>query len=302
MVQLMTLVDAPASSNSSVVNSNATKRDIDDLGEKLVWPPEFTRDIRLRKMQKLLDMEDDVRNNPKLSDTEKVLRVAEFKRQYNIHDNERYEPALQKVGAVPPMPLHVKANKTEDSDTDDASDTDSDTDTMLQMSGEDEDSVSAQTDENIQELLKPIQAHRKQKAKLMLKKLASEGTIKWDTEGNVFYKGQHMPGANMSQLVTYFQTAHKKYPIPPPEGYVAFGRALRKAHATEDVQLGGVEDDEVRNVFKGHTPATPRFRKASLAGRISKPKSHKKKSPIFSQTNIKSMQARGEKLVSQLEL
>ena len=32
----------------------ATKEDIDKLGEKLVWPPEFTRDAKLKKMQKLL--------------------------------------------------------------------------------------------------------------------------------------------------------------------------------------------------------------------------------------------------------
>ena len=83
----------------------ATKEDIDKLGEKLVWPPEFTRDAKLKKMQKLLKLEKEVMEDSSLTDTEKVLRVAEYKRQYNLHDNERFDPQPLKLGAIPPVPL-----------------------------------------------------------------------------------------------------------------------------------------------------------------------------------------------------
>lgn len=42
----------------------ATKKDLHELGDKLVWPPEFTRDSKLKKMQSLLDQENAVMNCP----------------------------------------------------------------------------------------------------------------------------------------------------------------------------------------------------------------------------------------------
>ena len=41
--------------------------------------------------------------DPTLSDTEKVLRVAEYKQQYNVQDRELFAP--KRLGAVPAQPL-----------------------------------------------------------------------------------------------------------------------------------------------------------------------------------------------------
>jgi len=208
----------------------ATKKDLHDLGEKLVWPPEFTRESKLKKMQALLDEEKAVTTDPSLTDTEKVLRVGDLKRQFNVYNDDR---PTRRIGAVPPVPL--AEIKTEDD--------------------EDDDDLPEQTELHATELLKPIVAYRRGKARLMLKKLAAAGLLKWDAQGNVIYDGKPIRGAHMGDLVHYFQTAHKKDPIkPPPAGQVLFSHALRHAGATEDIRLGGVEDDEVRKVFRGITP------------------------------------------------
>lgn len=270
----MKLSDSPVQSGSGA----ATKEDIKTLGDKLVWPPEFTRDPNLKKMQTLLKLEEEVVNNDSLTDTEKVLRVAEYKRQYNLHDNERFEPL--KLGAIPPAPL-IELKKEEES-SDDISDVD-------------EQTVLYEGD-----LLKPIQQHRRQKAYLMLKKLAAEGSLRWDADGTVYYKGKLVEGANMGKLVHYFQTAHKRNPLNPPEGQVIFGKALRSANAMEDVQLGGEDDDVVRQVFRGNTPA--RF---NPYGERTKPRQRKMKSSInkgshTSDTTLSPL-APTHKVVTQLE-
>ena len=235
----MKLTNGPVQTGSGA----ATKQDIEKLGEKLIWPPEFTRNTELTKMQELLGLQDKVMNDSSLTNTEKVLRVAEYKRQYNIHDNERFGPQPVKLGAVPPIPL---------TDTRYSSDGElSDTSVVSDVVSDQEEETELTTEE----LLKPIQPHRQQKAKLMLKKLAAEGSLKWDADGQVYYKGKIIEDANMGQLVRYFQTAHKKVPMDPPSGQVVFGEALRRADAMEDVQLGGEEDNGVREVFKGITPA-----------------------------------------------
>ena len=273
----------------------ATKQDIDDLGQKLVWPPVFTRDIRLQKMQELLKQEEKAMSDPKLTDTEKVLRVGEYKRQYNILDNERYEPVDHvKFGAVPVQPLPEE--------TYDFSDTESSDGSFHTITGVDdddteweEDTVPMPTDIQMENLLKPIKDYRKSKAKLMLQKLASDGSLKWDSEGNVFFKGRLIPGAKMDHLVTYFQTAHKKNPLAKPVGHTTFGHALRKADAMGDVKLGGREDDNIRAVFKGYTPAAPH---RTLGGRIKK---HPKPPKMNLQEYIE-RQTHDEKIVSELEV
>ena len=111
--------------------STATKQDIEDLGDKLVWPPTFTRDLRLRHMQKVLNEEDAVMQNTSLSDTEKVLRVAQLKQQYNVHDRELF--GAKRLGAVPTKPLptmppndspDIKQKAEDDSDVLDETDSD----------------------------------------------------------------------------------------------------------------------------------------------------------------------------------
>lgn len=209
----------------------ATKKDLHELGDKLVWPPEFTRDSKLKKMQSLLDQENAVMNDPSLSDTEKVLRVGELKRQFNVYKNNR----PMRLAAVPPVPLIEVSDDEEDED------------------------LPEQSELHADELLKPVAAYRRAKAKLMLKKLANAGLLKWDSSGNVFFRGKPVQGANMGQLVHYFQTAHRREPIDPPVGQMMFSHALRHAGAMEDVQLGGKEDEQVRQVFRGITPKTSRL-------------------------------------------
>jgi len=240
MVYLMKLEEEEQTGSGSV----ATKKDIDDLEDKLVWPPEFTRDVKLKKMQKLLDRETEVMNDPSLTNTEKVLRVGEIKRQFEVHHND----LPMKIGAVPPVPLKSETKVTETKVED----------TESEEEEEEEDSLPQQTELHAAELLKPLQDYRKPKARLMLKKLAAAGSLNWDDRGNVYHNGSIVPGAHMGELVQYFQTARKQKPLTPPMGQVMFSHALRHAGAMEDVALGGVEDDEVRQVFKGITPVRAR--------------------------------------------
>lgn len=284
MVFMMKLVDEKPTHPQK--EPPATKQDIENLGDKLVWPPVFTRDNRLLKMQKLLKLENEVMNDPSLSDTEKVLRVAQYKQQYSVQNKELFEPT--RLGAVPPTPLQHALNgdvpvatatsdHSEDSDDSDA--------TIIQRpyddddESEDDDALDPTDEEEVDfmpidytpaALLSMVKPHRRTKTAIMLKKLAADGKIKWDFQGNVFYRGNRIPNANIGELVNYFQTAHKRQPLPRPAGDVIFGQALRKALATDDVQLGGPEDDDVRSVFKGQSPKTPRFattKRASPKGR-----------------------------------
>ena len=254
----------------------ASKEDIETLGDKLVWPPPFTRDIRLKKMQQLLKKEEEVMRDPSLSDSEKVLRVAEIKQQYNVQDKEVFEP--QRLGAVPAQPLPQAAKKMKSEDSDDAASDDSDTsvETVIDQS-EYEDDLSDddeidQVGYSPESLLSLVAPYRKAKTSVMLKKLAVDGKLNWDGQGRVYYKGNKIPGSNIKDLVTYFQTAHKKSPLPQPPGKEIFGQALRKANALEDVLLGGREDDSVRSVFKGRTPKTPWSRSRKFPQQARKPR------------------------------
>lgn len=273
MVFLMKLSDTP------VVQSGrgaATKEDVEKLGDRLVWPPEFTRDPNLKNMQKLLDLEEEVINNDSLTDTEKVLRVGEYKRQYNLHDSERFEPQPLKLGAIPPKPLIAPKPEAKGEEDSDAGDDDEDDisdvegaigpvpsiETKSEEEEEDMDyDVDSQTDLHESELLKSIKSHRHTHAKRMLKKLAADGALKWDSDGTVYYRGNLIRGADMKKLVHYFQTSHKRNPISSPTGKVIFGEALRSARAMEDIKLGGIEDDVIREVFRGITPAPFVFEK-----------------------------------------
>ena len=235
----------------------ATKQDIEDLGDKLVWPPPFTRDIRLKKMQNLLNKEEEVMKDPSLSDTEKVLRVAEYKQQYNVQDKELFEP--ERLGAVPSQPLPQPSTKAEKIDPDVDSDA-SDETVIDQSEYEDlsEDEVD-RTGPSPEALIQRVAPYRRTKAKAMLKKLAADGKLTWDHRGKVYYKGKVIPGSNIQHLVQYFQTAHKRNPLPQPQGKNIFAQALRGAHALDDVLLGGEEDNNVRQILKGHSPKTPAF-------------------------------------------
>ena len=243
----------------------ATKQDIQDLGDKLVWPPAFTRDIRLKKMQNMLNKEEEVMRDPTLSDAEKVLRVAEYKQQYNVQDKELFEPG--RLGAVPSKPLTKPATKSSKTDPGIESDVDSDVsdETVIDLSEyedlpEDDDGIDDdQVGSSPAALIQMVAPYRRQKAQLMLKKLAADGRLKWDHQGKVYYNGKVVPGSNIQHLVQYFQTAHKKNPMPQPQGKNIFAQALRRAHALDDVLLGGDEDNNVRQIFRGHSPKTPGF-------------------------------------------
>jgi hypothetical protein len=273
MVYMVKLVDEkqpvlpPASTNIPERSTPATKKDIEELGDKLVWPPAFTRDSRLKKMQNVLDEEDRVMKDTTLSDTEKVLRVAELKQQYSVHDNELF--SAKRLGAVPtkPLPTTVPLNEPADDEDEDDSDVSSETDAEVEEEYDEESEIDDSEDDledtltyTPQELVQNVKTHRRAKTRAMLKKLALDGKIKWDGQGNVYYKEKQIPQANISQLVGYFQTAHKQKHLPSPPGKKVFGQALRNAHAMEDVLLGGQQDDSIRTIFKGHTPKTPRFR------------------------------------------
>lgn len=350
MVYMVKLVDTPQMENTQKEASKedpasrmpASKEDIEHLADTLAWPPPFTRDIRLQKMQRLLKQENEVMNDPTLSDTEKVLRVAECKQQYNVQNKELFQP--RRLSAVPPKPLpppvDIKiADKTESEDFADSIDSDDydysdDSDVSFETviardpvrwdEDDDNDDEEEWEEEDAPDqtpfdytpagLLKMVKPYRRAKTALMLKKLAADDKLKWDAErGNVFYRGDRIPYANIGELVAYFQSAHKKHPMPLPAGHVIFAQALRKAHATEDVQLGGPTDDEVRSVFTGHTPKTPRFattnfKRVSPRGRVAKVNrrvrfSKALKSPPSSRRpTIKRKRQEGDKPVSTLEL
>lgn len=290
MVYLMKLSDHPVQEGRGA----ATKEDIEKLGDKLVWPPEFTRDPNLKKMQKLLHLEEEVITDDKLTDTEKVLRVAEYKRQYNLHDSERFEPQPLKLGAIPPTPLIAPKSEEQESD-DDISDVDGAYSPAPSMEHKEEEDIDddisdeeSQMDLHENELLKSVKASRLGKAKLMLKKLASNGSLRWEQDGRVYYNGKLIKGADMKKLVHYFQTSHKRQPLSPPTGQVIFGEALRRSRATEDVVLGGENDDVVREVFRGVTPfpradrkeTRPRKRQSSAASLTPHTEEKKAKSNI----------------------
>ena len=290
----------------------ATKQDIESLGDKLVWPPAFTRDIRLKKMQNLLKKEDDVMRDPSLTDTEKVLRVAEYKQKYNVQDKELFEP--ERLAAVPSQPLppltsKIKAekpNQDTDSDVSDTSDV-----TVIDQSDYDDlsdDDVDGQTDYLAEDLLQMVPPHRKAKTTVMLKKLAADGKLNWNNQGKVYYRGKKIPGSNIGHLVQYFQTAHKKNPLPQPHGAGIFAQALRKAQAFDDVLLGGQEDDNVRQIFKGHSPKTPGFHLSKFGSvkgtKFTKSRQQSRGSPLSSPSLSRPLKRRREediKTVTNLE-
>ena len=261
----MKLVDPPGPAEEQ---PPATKQDIENLGDKLVWPPTFTRDNRLQQMQQLLDEQDKVMDDSSLTDTEKVLRVAELKQLYNVHDRELFDQG--RIGAVPPKPLtHTQHKKVKaDESMDDAEDSDaSDTTVMAEPEEDSEDEEDYTAAYSREDLLSMVKPHRRAKTRMMLKKLGADGKLTWDKQGHVFYRGKRIPNANMGELVQYFQSARKRHPLSPPLGGVVFGQALRKAHAMDDVLLGGPVDDDIRGVFKGHSPKTPRFSSPRVAAK-----------------------------------
>jgi len=277
MVYLMKLTQEEEGQTGSGV---ATKQDIENLGDKLVWPPEFTRDSKLKKMQSLIDKEDAVMDNVSLTDTEKVLKVGELKRQFNVYNDD----IPLRLGAVPPVPL-IKSENVPKYETYSEDEGDYEDESDYEADRED---LPEQTEIHAATFLKSIADYRKPKGKLMLKKLAAAGLLKWDGSGNVFYNGQPIEGASMGELVHYFQTAHKRRSIKPPVGQVMFSQALRHAGAMEDVQLGGQHDEQVRQVFKGITPARAQKRRA---GRFSPHSS-----------SASGLHKSGDKTVEQLEL
>ena len=307
MVYMVKLVDEkpslvpPASTGIPEKKTPATKKDIEELGDRLIWPPPFTRDLRLNKMQTALNDEDAVMQDTSLSDTEKVLRVAELKQQYNVHDNELF--GAKRLGAVPNKPLRMlPPNDTVDMKDESDSETLNGMDTDEEETEEDEQSItdedSDDSEDDIQalyphdELLENIKPYRKQNAKAMLKKLTADGRLRWDGRGNVFYKDRQVPGANIKQLVNYFQTAHRKRVLPNPAGKNIFGQALRHAHANEDVLLGGKQDERIRTIFKGYPPKTPGFRASRKP-----PQS----SPTRTPRSIKRRRVDNSKVVTHLE-
>ena len=274
--------------------STATKQDIEDLGDKLVWPPTFTRDLRLRHMQKVLNEEDAVMQNTSLSDTEKVLRVAQLKQQYNVHDRELF--GAKRLGAVPTKPLptmspndspDIKQKAEDDSDVLDETGSDEEEEyeeeykELEEKEIEDQSSSESLSDDSdldhlqdgytVANIIKSVPQHRRAKATKMLKKLAADRKITWDDQGEIYYRHKQITGANIGQLVKYFQTAHKKKPLPSPIGKRIFGHALRKADAMDDILLGGKQDDSVHKIFIGHSPKTPRFTSTMPATQFSTP-------------------------------
>lgn len=245
----------PASSS----DQPATKGDI----ESVIWPPKFTRDIRLQKMQDLLKHEEDVLRDPTLSDADKVRKVAGYKQRYNIHDNDRFETGP--VGAIPPTPLPVQSIKSEDETTNfDLNDLDYLDDLDEEEEDIEEDVIIPEKLPPHELFLKNVPNYRKGKARSMLNQLAAEGSLRWDHDGNITYKGKPISNANMHELVNYFQTAHKKTPMDKPIGNKIFGYALRKAGAINTILLGGDEDNDVRELFLGLSPKTPRFQPYSI--------------------------------------
>ena len=88
-----------------------------------------------------------------------------------------------------------------------------------------------------EEILESVPNTMKTKAELLVRKMKADPNIAWSKKGELHYKGETVRGSNVVDLVNDVLRKRKYF---NPQGWEAFGEALREANVPQD--LIGHED------------------------------------------------------------
>lgn len=195
----------------------ATKEDISDLKQSLVWPPEYTRDSDLVKASNLRQEKESILNNLSLSPGDKLKLLSELDQNFNLFQSKA-ENLFQ--------PSNTHTN----------------TDQFISSVNSFEHGKPLSIDEIATNL--KLKGERKYKAGQILKKITKLKGVVWNSKGELYDPNsrQSIPNSDIHELIKYDLQPNKLNTLTPT-GYYLFTQ-LKALSKLEDVSSGSEDDSE----------------------------------------------------------
>ena len=202
-----------------------TKEDIALLGEKLSpWPPEFTRDENLKRLDMHRQSLADVTEDRSMSNLDKIMEIGHHINMMNLYKNKYFNDhasdftGTQQTKPVAPLPVQPVQE----------------TPSLVPAHESDLKRVARMLPKkklSMTEALISVPAHRKQVAQHLLSKLGSKGLLDWDSSGQLIIDQRKQPGTNIQELMRYFESdvANEN----PPRGFRQFMESVYKLQGGE---------------------------------------------------------------------